>query len=474
MKISNIILFACLIFLGQKTIAQELTQPQIDEVTRDVIRNIDNHYIIPDLKTVIVEGLKANLADGKYSVLDNSMDLAKEITKDLGALSDDKHLYLVSNAEKAKDKKSPKRQMMRGMPDPAAFKDLLTYQMLEGGIAYIHIPMFGPLEYLQADFDAFLDQSLSAHTLIIDLRQCPGGSGQSAAYLAGGFIDQPIHLTTYYGADGETQLYSAKTNYGQKNNEKEVYVLISDRTGSAAEGFAFYLQQAGRVRTVGQQSSGAGRSNQFFPIAHDFKLSVSIRTSITPNGKQFQGIGVRPDILTPSSNALDQAKIESYRRMIERHPEQKSHYDRLISEVGKPEVRPKRGDHKKIKVAVLGYIENFFENNIEAMFDYLHPQLAKRGWSRKKGSSELFLQDMTKEELTQMLKKKKALLKKDQKNSVEILDIFHNSATVRIKTGYPGRMEWIEYIHLCRVEEEWKIINIFWDYYPKKNSKNRK
>ena len=60
------------------------------------------------------------------------------------------------------------------------------------------------------------------------------------------------------------------------------------------------------------QSSGAGRSNQFFPIDNDFSLSVSIRTSVTPNGKQFQGVGVTPDIITPTKNALEQAKIQAY------------------------------------------------------------------------------------------------------------------------------------------------------------------
>ncbi|MDC6366691.1 nuclear transport factor 2 family protein [Flagellimonas amphidinii] len=72
-----------------------------------------------------------------------------------------------------------------------------------------------------------------------------------------------------------------------------------------------------------------------------------------------------------------------------------------------------------------------------------------------------------------MLASKKALSKQNQINEVEILDVFRNTASVKLTTGYPERMKWIEYIHLVKVEGEWKIANIVWDYFPMK-SKNRK
>lgn len=130
--------------------------------------------------------------------------------------------------------------------------------------------------------------------------------------------------------------------------------------------------------------------------------------------------------------------------------------------------------NQDIEQAVLGYIENFFENNTEEMFQYLHPQLAKRGISQKRGENTFFFEDMSKERLQAMLAKKKALPKSEQENKVIILDTFQNTAAVRLETGYPNRMKWIEYIHLSKTHDQWLITNVIWDYYPtKKRSRKR-
>ncbi len=448
--------------------AQTLSKPEIAEVVQKMIQTIDDNYIIPEIKEKVIARLKENNAMGKYSDVTDREELAKSMTHDLKMWSNDFHLYLVAKSNSEQVSASPRRQMIRNNPDPAAFKNLLTYKMLKGNIAYLNIPMFAPLDYIKEDIDDFLKLSTSADALIIDVRQCPGGSGETLAYLAGGFIEKSTHLTTYHSKEGSEKSFSFETSYGKANKDKRVYVLIGGRTGSAAEGFAFYLQQQGRVTVVGKTSAGGGRSNQFFPIGEHFDLSVSVRTSVTPNGKQFQGVGVLPNLITPESNALNQAHIQALTELQMKLPKKRAYYERLIAEVGKPEVRPRRGDLKAIEQTVLGYLENFFENKTEAMFQYLHPELAKRGISKKRGESTLFFENMTNEQLKEMLQKKPAFSKERQQNNIEVLDVFHNTASVRVSTGYPGRMEWIEYIHLCRLEDKWNIVNIIWDYYPKK------
>ncbi len=131
-------------------------------------------------------------------------------------------------------------------------------------------------------------------------------------------------------------------------------------------------------------------------------------------------------------------------------------------------------DNLQIESATLGYIENFFENNFEEMSFYLHHELAKRGISKKRGVEEYYFENLSMEKLKNMLASKKALSKQDQINQVEILDVFRNTASVKLTTGYPGRMKWIEYIHLVKVEGKWKIANIMWDYFPMKPKNRRK
>ncbi len=44
---------------------------------------------------------------------------------------------------------------------------------------------------------------------------------------------------------------------------------------------------------------------------------------------------------------------------------------------------------------------------------------------------------------------------------VQILDIYENVASVRVTAG-----EWIDYLHLGKVDDEWKIINVLWELTP--------
>lgn len=139
-------------------------------------------------------------------------------------------------------------------------------------------------------------------------------------------------------------------------------------------------------------------------------------------------------------------------------------------------IQPRRKTEAEmaIEATVLGYIQNFFENNTKEMLQYLDPKLAKRGLDRSRKSSEIQLKDMSMKALKALLKKNKPLALQDQKHRIQILDIFYNTASVKLETGYPGKMEWIEYIHLYKIDNEWKIINIIWDYFPPNSSTKSK
>lgn len=125
-------------------------------------------------------------------------------------------------------------------------------------------------------------------------------------------------------------------------------------------------------------------------------------------------------------------------------------------------------DKAGIEAAVLGYIENFFENNTEEMIKHLHPQLAKGGVSKKRGEEVYFYEAMSIDQLKELMASKPALPKEQQDNEVIILDVFRNTASVRLETGYPNRMRWIEYIILSKTDDQWLVNNVMWDYYPMK------
>lgn len=120
-------------------------------------------------------------------------------------------------------------------------------------------------------------------------------------------------------------------------------------------------------------------------------------------------------------------------------------------------------DEKAIEKAILTYIENFFENNFKEMNSVLHPRLSKRGLNPNGKINP----DLPASKLKGMMLKKKALPVSKQQNKVEEISIFRNTARAKLTTGYPN-MKWIEYVTLVKSDGKWKLIDIFWEYYPRK------
>lgn len=117
-------------------------------------------------------------------------------------------------------------------------------------------------------------------------------------------------------------------------------------------------------------------------------------------------------------------------------------------------------DSVLVEKAVLNYIENFFENKFEEMNKSLHPRLSKRGINPDRTINV----DLPPSELKKMMEEKPVFPKSAQHNKVTNIKVFRDVATASLVTGYPN-VRWVEFIHLVRVDKEWKIIDVFWEYF---------
>ena len=125
---------------------------------------------------------------------------------------------------------------------------------------------------------------------------------------------------------------------------------------------------------------------------------------------------------------------------------------------------------KAVEKAVLTYIENFFENNFEVMNAVLHPRLSKRGLNPNGKIND----DLPPNKLKEIMENKKPFSVSKQQNKVEDIVIFNKTARAKLTTGYPN-VKWMEHVTLVNTDGKWKIIDIFWEYYPrKKGTKGQK
>ncbi len=120
-------------------------------------------------------------------------------------------------------------------------------------------------------------------------------------------------------------------------------------------------------------------------------------------------------------------------------------------------------DEAGIRATALDYIESYYEGNPDRMERALHPHLAKR-IARTDANASTRLEQMSAMELVQIIRtgSGKNIPKDKQVKKVVILDVFGNTASVRAEM-----LEWIDYMHMAKVNGKWKIINVLWELKPK-------
>lgn len=133
----------------------------------------------------------------------------------------------------------------------------------------------------------------------------------------------------------------------------------------------------------------------------------------------------------------------------------------IPAKAGDSKVSPE--DEAGIRATALDYVEGYYEGNPDRMERALHPHLAKR-IARTDANGRTRVDQMSALELVQIIRtgSGKNIPKDKQIKNVTILDVFGNTASVRAEM-----LEWIDYMHMAKVNGQWKIINVLWEMKPK-------
>jgi hypothetical protein len=124
-------------------------------------------------------------------------------------------------------------------------------------------------------------------------------------------------------------------------------------------------------------------------------------------------------------------------------------------------------DKAAITATAMDYMEGWYEGNAERMERALHPDLAKRMFSKDDKGRSMF-NHMGAMRLVQATRAGygKSTPKEEQRKEVKILDVFENVASVRA-----DMRDWIDYMHMAKVDGRWMIVNVLWELRPKEVKK---
>ena len=129
---------------------------------------------------------------------------------------------------------------------------------------------------------------------------------------------------------------------------------------------------------------------------------------------------------------------------------------------------PEDPEFAGIKQAALDYAEGWYEGNAERMERALHPDLAKRIARTDPKTGRTRVDQMSAMGLVQAVRtgSGKSTPKEKQLEDVTLLDRFENAASAKVVMS-----DWIDYLHLAKVNGRWVIVNVLWELKPQPAAK---
>lgn len=290
------------------------------EVRREVLERaadlIESRYVLIEVGRSLAEQLRRDSADDRWRAVADPGEFAAVLTEHLRASSGDGHLAVSYSATALP---ATEITVTAGYSEQEAERyfgkrvnhGFEKFELLPENVGYLSLRVFAPPGMAGDMAAAAMTLLAQADAMIIDLRRNGGGDRDMVVLLAAYLLDgsRPMSSTYCRPEDrvttSNTPAWVPGRRYGAT---KPVYLLISPKTFSAAEHFAYDLQALGRAVVVGEPSGGGAHPFEYRPLHPHFILSLAESRSTNPiTGGNWQGTGVIPDIAVPGDRALDAA-----------------------------------------------------------------------------------------------------------------------------------------------------------------------
>lgn len=164
-------------------------------------------------------------------------------------------------------------------------------EMLPNNIAYIKLKLFD--ENISQNFISQLNKLVSqgAHSLIIDVRDNPGGLYNEVVSLADRLLPEG---TIVYTEDRQGKKSVKKSDKTELN--MPIVVLTNGNSASASEILAGAIKDFGKGALIGTKTFGKGLVQTTYGFDDGTGLKVTIARYFTPSGVCIHGQGIKPDI----------------------------------------------------------------------------------------------------------------------------------------------------------------------------------
>ncbi len=167
----------------------------------------------------------------------------------------------------------------------------VTYEIMEDDIGYVAVSTFG--ENTDEDFRVGINNLINqgAKSLIIDLRDNPGG-----------MLTTVVDMADFLLPEGKILTIEGKNTPKQEFNSEKgeitlpIYVLINGSSASASEVLAGALHDHKKATLIGETTFGKGLVQTMFELKGGGALRLTTAQYYTPSGTCIDKTGIKPDI----------------------------------------------------------------------------------------------------------------------------------------------------------------------------------
>lgn len=298
-----------------------LTKELKVKIIKEIKRLLKERYIYPVITEKINQQIDSNLTSGVYDNIDNLTNFTLNLDKILQEISKDKHLHVIydlEHLERLLDQNNGRNEensldylnkLRLGKSSNFGFEKV---EILPGNIGLLKLNRFFHPKIKGAAEAATSSMKFlrNAAAIIIDLQDNGGGEPGMVQLLSSYFFRDRTRLNSMERPyEGFVEQYWTYSYSPEKNHvDKLLYILTSENTFSAAEGFTYALQCQKRATIVGKTTKGGAHPVDFFPVLETLILVMPYaRAFNTITNDNWEGKGVKPNVETSSEDAFGTA-----------------------------------------------------------------------------------------------------------------------------------------------------------------------
>lgn len=321
-----------------------------EAIVEKMLEHLKANYVHPERTAAVELALRENMRAGRYDALAGLDGFLGALNRDMQSAANDKHLRVINNRRMAAQLVAEARGSREVAPEFLAMLRASNFRLrraetLDGNVGYFKFDNFVEARFVEDAFVGAMNMLHASSAFILDLSDNGGGASETADLLLSYFLPEGTRIGESWNRVTNKTTVSMVVRSPQVKPMLDIplYVIVSDRTASAAEAVAYSLQQAKRAVVLGVRTKGMANAGQHFLI--DDRLFVMVPTILNRNavsGTNWEGVGVTPDVPVPTGRVLYAAMAQALKRLAEREPT-RAERERLdfMAQVFADAVRPK-------------------------------------------------------------------------------------------------------------------------------------